>query len=278
MNSIQLYQGDCLEVMKQIPDEGVDMVLCDLPYGFDKTRAKWDKIINITDLFNHYLRIIKEHGAIVLFGNEPFSSMLRMEAIDIYKYDIKWIKNTPTGFPNANYRPMNQYEDILVFSKSSASAGGKNHSMIYNPQGLIPYNKEFKNRSNRYGIIQNDTNNIGDNNSLYDDNTKFVQKFTNYPTNVIHYNTDHDRYHPTQKPVELLKYLIQTYTNENMVVLDNCMGSGSTGVACVLTNRNFIGIEKDEKYFKIAEQRIYDTQNESQTVNTQTNISKNKLF
>lgn len=262
MSDIKLYQGDCLEIMKDIPNSSVDLVLCDLPYGFDKTRAKWDKIINISDLFNHYFRIVKEYSAIILFGNEPFSSMLRINAIDYYKYDIKWIKNNPTGFLNANYRPMNQYEDILIFSKSSASVGGKDHSMIYNPQGLIPCNKECKNHSNRYGIVQNDTNNVGSSNSICSDGTKYVQKFTNYPSNVVHYNTERERYHPTQKPVELLKYLINTYTNENMTVLDNCMGSGSTGVACINTNRNFIGIELNEKYFNVAKQRIENTESD----------------
>ncbi len=122
---ITLYKGDCLIEMDKIADKSVDMILCDLPYGFDKTRAKWDNIVDIDLLFSQYNRIIKDNGAIILFGNEPFSSILRMKQMDLYKYDIKWIKNTQTGFANSNYRPMNQYEDILVFSKANASVGGK---------------------------------------------------------------------------------------------------------------------------------------------------------
>ena len=256
MSEITLYKGDCLIEMNKIADKSVDMILCDLPYGFDKTRAKWDNIVDIDLLFSQYNRIIKDNGAIILFGNEPFSSILRMKQMDLYKYDIKWIKNTQTGFANSNYRPMNQYEDILVFSKANASVGGKNNSMIYNPQGLILLNKTKKNHANRQGLIADDTNNLGNKNSLLQEGSEYIQKFTNYPSNVIYFDVEHKRLHPTQKPTKLLEYLIKTYSNENDAILDNCMGSGSTGVACVNTNRNFIGIEKDEKYFEIAKDRI----------------------
>lgn len=260
----KLFNGDCLEVMKNIPDKSIDMILCDLPYDCNKTRAKWDKKIDVKYLFQHYHRLIKNNGAIVLFGNEPFSSYLRINNLDIYKYDIKWIKNIQTGFANVNYRPMNKYEDILVFSKANASTGGKSNAMIYNPQGLIMVNKIKKNRANRHGLIMNDTNNTGLNNSLLQDGSLYIQKYTNYPNNILYYDIEKQRFHPTQKPVALLEYLIKTYTNENEIVLDNCMGSGSTGVACLNTNRKFIGIELDKKYFDIAQNRIKEVENELQ--------------
>lgn len=258
MNEIILKQGDCLQLMKDIPDKSIDLVLCDLPYGkiTGKTRAKWDSDIDLTALKKQYLRIIKEKGAIVLFGNEPFSSSVREMFKEIYKYDIKWIKSKTTGFANANYRPMNKYEDIMVFSFANASTGGKSNPMIYNPQGLLPINKVKKNTANRHGIVQKDTNNTGVNNALLQEGSEYVQKFTNYPCNVIYFDNEKKYVHPTQKPVALLEYLIKTYTNDEMTVLDNCMGSGSTGVACVNTGRNFIGIELDEEYFGIAEKRI----------------------
>lgn len=254
---MQLYQGDCLEVMKQIPDKSVDMILCDLPYGnlCDKTRANWDKQIDITKLCLEYRRIIKHKGAIILFGNEPFSSKLRIEMLDLFKYDIKWVKSKTTGFANANYRPMNKYEDILIFSEANASTGGAKDSMTYNPQGLIIVNKIKKNRKNRQGLVAHETNNVGKNNAL-EKETQYIQKYTNYPTNVIYYDSPKKYIHPTEKPVALCEYLIKTYTNENDIVLDNCMGSGTTGVACKHLNRNFIGIELDPKYFEIAKNRI----------------------
>lgn len=255
---IDLRQGDCLELMKDIPDGSVDMILCDLPYGqlADKTRAKWDKNLDYDKLCVEYKRIIKDKGAIVLHGNEPFSSVMRMRMLDIYKYDYKWIKSKTTGFANANYRPMNKYEDIMVFSKANASTGGKINAMMYNPQGLISINKPKKNSSKRHGLIMQDTCNTGNNNSLLVEGTEYIQKFTNYPCNILYFNNPTKYVHPTQKPVELLEYLIKTYTNEGETVLDNCMGSGSTGVACKHLNRNFIGIELDENYFNIAKERI----------------------
>ena len=141
MCDYKLFNGDCLEVMKKLPDKSIDLILCDLPYDCDKTRAKWDKSIDIIKLFCEYRRIIKSQGSILLFGNEPFSSKIRINNLDIYKYDIKWVKNIQTGFANANYRPMNKYEDIMVFSNANASSGGKKNAMVYNPQGLLAINK-----------------------------------------------------------------------------------------------------------------------------------------
>lgn len=261
--SVRLYLGDCLEIMGCIPEKSVDMVLCDLPYGSStgKTRAKWDLDIDLNLLVQEYLRVLKDCGTIVLFGNEPFSSSVRLSSLSsMYKYDIKWVKSKTTGFANANYRPMNKYEDIMVFSKLNASAGGKSNSMIYNPQGLITVNKTKKNTACRQGIISKDSNNVGSNNSLLAEGSTYIQKFTNYPSNVVYFDNESHYVHPTQKPVPLLEYLIKTYSNEGMTVLDSCMGSGSTGVACLNTNRKFIGIELSEKYYNVAKGRIEQCQ------------------
>lgn len=250
---INLVNGDCLIEMSTIPDKSVNLILTDLPYG--ETRSKWDKILDFDKLWEHYLRVITDNGAIVLFGNEPFSSMLRQSQPNYYRYDWKWVKNRATGFANCNYRPMRAYEDIMVFSKANASAGGKSNSMIYNPQGLIEVNKTKKNTANRKGLISYNNNNLGENNSLNGD-SEYVQKYTNYPNNILYFDCEKKYVHPTQKPLELMKYLVLTYSNIGDMVLDSCMGSGTTGVACKELNRDFIGIEIDKKYFDIASERM----------------------
>lgn len=253
---MKLINDDCMNVLPTLADRSINLIVCDLPYDCDKTRASWDKSLDLAALFAEYRRVIKPNGAIILFGNEPFSSRLRIPNLDIYKYDIKWVKNIQTGFTNANYRPMNNYEDILVFSFANASSGGKANPMVYNPQGLIPVNVTRKNRANRLGLVTAETNNIGENNTLSQEGSEYVQKFTNYPKNVVYFEVERERFHPTQKPVALLEYLIKTYSNAGDIVLDNCMGSGSTGLAATKTNREFIGIELDKKYFEIASERI----------------------
>ena len=250
---IKLVNGDCLIEMSTIPDKSVNLILTDLPYG--ETRSKWDKILDFDKLWKHYLRVITDNGAIVLFGNEPFSSMLRQSQPNYYRYDWKWVKNRATGFANCNYRPMRAYEDIMVFSKANASAGGKSNPMIYNPQGLIEVNKTKKNTANRKGLISYNNNNLGENNSLNGD-SEYVQKYTNYPNNILYFDCEKKYVHPTQKPLELMKYLVLTYSNIGDMVLDSCMGSGTTGVACKELNRDFIGIEIDKKYFDIASERM----------------------
>jgi site-specific DNA-methyltransferase (adenine-specific) len=232
----------------------VDAIITDLPYG--ETRTKWDKIIPFKEMWERCEKMIKNNGAMVFFGNEPFSSQLRCSNLNLYRYDWKWIKNHQTGFGNANYRPMRKHEDIIVFSQANASAGGKANPMKYNPQGLIEINKTKKNRSNRHGLIMYANNNVGKDNRLMQDGTEYVQKYTNYPANILQFDVESYRFHPTQKPVALMEYLIKTYSNESDTILDFTMGSGSTGVACRNLNRHFIGIESDEKYFKIAENRI----------------------
>jgi site-specific DNA-methyltransferase (adenine-specific) len=250
---IDLRLGDCLEVMKTIPNNSIDAIITDPPYA--KTRGKWDIVIDLDLMWYELQRIIKPKGAIVLFGNEPFSSKVRCSNLSEYKYDWKWVKNRATGFPNCNYRPMNKYEDIMVFSKANASTGGSKNSMVYYPQNLIESGKVKKNTPKRHGLIQKDTNNVGVNNILMQP-TEYVQKYKNYPNNVLIFNCESKYIHPTQKPVLLMEYLIRTYTKENETVLDFTMGSGSTMVACKNLNRNGIGIEMVAKYYTDAVARV----------------------
>ena len=230
---IDIRQGDCLELMKGIPDKSVDMVLCDLPYG--TTRNKWDSVIPLNKLWKQYERMIKDSGAIVLFSQMPFSAELVHSNLKLFKYEWIWQKDNGTGFLNAKKMPLKIHENILVFYKKLP---------LYNPQmrtGFKPYKCKQGRHSTNYGAYEQ--GHITESNG------------ERYPIDIIKFKKD-SGLHPTQKPVELLEYLIKTYTNEGETVLDNCMGSGSTGVACINTNRNFIGYELDEKYFEIAEKRI----------------------
>ena len=237
MSKINLYNGDCLELMKSISDKSVDMILCDLPYG--TTACKWDTVIPFEPLWEQYNRIIKDNGAICLFGSEPFSSKLRISNLRMYKYDWIWKKTKAQGFLNSKKMPLKDYENICVFYKRLP---------IYNPQGII------------YGNFQNDRKSKyikGE--DIYGKEKEFgISHMSNFPKQIIEFSNPSGKgqLHPTQKPVALLEYIIKTYTNEGETVLDNCMGSGSTGVACKNLNRNFIGIELDEKYFNIAKERI----------------------
>jgi site-specific DNA-methyltransferase (adenine-specific) len=233
---MKLLHGDCLELMKDIPDKSVDMILCDLPYGM--TANKWDTIIPLEPLWEQYKRVIKDNGAIVLTASQPFTSMLVMSNIKWFKYEWIWDKIAASGHLNAKRRPLKRHENILVFYKRLP---------VYNPQFTKgePYDNGFSLReSENWGkqVAVSCKNESG----------------RRYPTSLIVKSNANrrNRLHPTQKPVALFEYLIKTYTNEGETVLDNCMGSGTTGVACVNTNRNFIGIELDDKYFKIAKERI----------------------
>ena len=239
---VQLYKGDCLEIMKDISDKSIDMILCDLPYG--TTDCKWDSVIPFEPLWEQYNRVIKDNGAIVLFGNEPFTSTLICSNLKGFKYRWDWNKKIPSGMGYAKYRPMQQVEDICIFTK-------KGEKTIYNPQ-MIKRDKPIKSGGNTVGT---DTYN----GFKYMSERKEYKKTYEYknPTTLIEFDkVRKGSLHPTQKPVALLEYLIRTYTNEGETVLDNCMGSGSTGEACLRTNRKFIGIEKDDKYFEIACNRI----------------------
>lgn len=254
-DNIKLYHGDCIEKMKLIPDNSVDLVLCDLPYG--TTKCKWDTIIDLTKLWEHYKRIVKKpSGVILLFGQQPFTSMLISSNYEWFKYNLIWKKNKTTQFLLANYRPMKCTEDICVFSKGGAAAASKHkENMTYNPQGLIPVNIKKKNSKERIGKMLNQEHHLGKNNKLISD-SDYTQNFTNYPNELIEFDIEYDTVHETQKPVKLIEYLIRTYSNEGEVVLDNTMGSGTTGIGCLNTNRKFIGIEKEEKYFRLSKYRI----------------------
>lgn len=235
-----LLQGDCLELMKHIPDKSVDMILCDLPYG--TTQCKWDTIIPFELLWEQYNRIIKDDGAILLFGQEPFSSYLRLSNLQEYKYDIYWEKERLTNIQQVKKRVGKTVENISVFYKKQCT---------YNPQ-MVKY--EGKPRSNK---VKNGT--LGE---LTDNAVKKVKEYKDtgwrYPTQVWKFQRDclKSNLHPTQKPVALLEELIRTFSNEGDTVLDNCMGSGSTGVASLNLNREFIGIELDAKYFEVAKKRL----------------------
>lgn len=236
-----LLHGDCLELMRQIPDGAVDMILCDLPYG--TTACKWDEIIPFAPLWEQYKRVIKENGAIVLFGSEPFSSLMRVSNLRQYRYDWTWDKVTARGHLVAKKRPMAQSECISVFYLSAPTY---NPQMVKRPQDKIKVGKttEYA-RTEIMGGVSN-----APKNKVYDEwYPKTIITMSNAGSSV-------KSVHPTQKPVALCEYLIRTYTNEGETVLDNCMGSGTTGVACKNTGRNFIGIEKDQKYFEIARNRI----------------------
>ena len=235
----ELYKGDCLDVMKNIPDKSVDMILCDLPFG--TTKNKWDLIIPLDKLWTEYRRIIKDNGAIVLFAQTPFDKVLGFSNLKMLRYEWIWEKTLATGHLNAKKMPMKSHENILVFYKKLPT---------YNPQkttGHKPVNSYTKHRGagSNYGKTKTGISGGG--------------STERYPRSVQLFKSDKQKstLHPTQKPVALLQYLIETYTNECELVLDNCMGSGSTGIACLNTNRKFIGIEKDAKYFDIACNRIY---------------------
>lgn len=269
MLDVCLYCGDCLIEMNKILDGSVDLILCDLPYGTtdrNGTENKganrilgWDNIIPLDKLWEQYKRVLKPNGSVVLTADQPFTSQLILSNLDWFKYEWIWKKRKTTGFLLANYRPMKCTEDVVVFSPAGAAAASRNgRNMTYNPQGLIEKNVKKKNNAKRLGKFLNQPEHLGVGNKLLHE-TEYEQKYTNYPSEIIEFGLDKDVVHPTQKPVELMEYLIRTYSNEGEVVLDNCMGSGTTGVACVNTNRNFIGIEMEENYYKIAEQRISST-------------------
>jgi len=247
---IQLLKGDCLELMpKYIEDKSIDMILCDLPYG--TTACKWDTIIPFEPLWKEYKRIIKDNGAIVLTASQPFTSKLVMSNIKMFKYEWIWEKSRPTGIAQSKYQPMKKHENILVFSKGKT---------FFNP---IKEKRQYKGTKSNRKVWA--TWNTSSEHGLGKTNKKIISEERN-PTTILPFASlspfpKGSIVHPTQKPVALFEYLIKTYTNKGDLVLDNCAGSGTTGVACVNLNRNFIGIEKDDKYFKIAENRIKEIQN-----------------
>ena len=239
----KIYNMDCLEGMKLIADKSIDMILCDLPYG--TTKCKWDVVIPFKPLWEQYERVIKDSGAIVLFGSEPFSSSLRLSKVELFKYDWVWDKVSVVGFANAKKMPLRNIETVSVFYKSQPT---------YNPQGLIKIEpKKIKN--GRTHKEKGEKGMTAINGGRFKEG--YIQEYTNYPKQILTFNREKGS-HPTQKPVALFEYLIKTYTNEGETVLDNCMGSGTTAVACINTNRNFIGFEIDKEYFEKAQKRIAD--------------------
>lgn len=236
----KIYNNDCLLVLPTFPKETFDLILCDLPYG--TTANHWDSIIPLDELWEHYKAIIKPNGAIVLTASQPFTSQLVMSNLKMFKYEWIWMKKNPKGFLNAKKMPLKNIENILVFYKNLPT---------YNPQGLIRVDRKRTNDKSKNGT--NDTGISSHNGGKM--NGDYIQEFSNYPTQILDFGSEQGL-HPTQKPVRLFEYLIKTYTNEGDLVLDNCIGCGTTAIACKNTGRNFIGIEKEKEYFDIAQKRI----------------------
>lgn len=328
-----VYHEDCLEGMKRIPDGSVDLILCDLPYG--TTQYRWDSVIPTDLLFAEYRRILKPNGTFLLFGSEPFSTILRMQDLKLYKYDWVWEKDNVTGFADAKNKPMKRHELISVFSKGSTGHKGivpEGRRMTYNPQGLVYLGdtetgggkKAYDSRSRWGGIQPSERENLQDRTisnspaecgikkkkkskrttvpqgsvfchpartahcarytsdaaqyrgrfrkesiskwgggtegglvgTYHNKQATYLQEYTNYPTSILHFAKDKCNKHPSQKPLALLEYLIRTYSNEGETVLDNCMGSGSTAIASLNTNRHFIGFELNPHYYEVYQERI----------------------
>ena len=243
MNNITLLQGDCLEEMKKIESKSIDCIICDLPYGV--TKNTWDSIIDLDALWKEYKRIIKENGAIILFGQDKFTAKVMLSNESWHRYNLIWNKELASGFLNAKRMPLRSHEDIMIFYKKLPT---------YNPQ--MVKGKPNHTKGTVIGKQSSDSDVINNNYGNY----TIVENVSDmhYPKSILTYQKPHPSVtlHPTQKPVELIEWLIKTYTNEGDLILDNCMGSGTTGVACKRLNRDFIGIEKDEKYFEIAKERI----------------------
>lgn len=232
----RIYNMECIAGMSGIEDKSIDMILCDLPYGI--TGCRWDSLISFSKLWEQYERVIKDNGAIVLTASQPFTTELIMSNRKLFRYCWYWIKNQVTGFPFAKFQPLRCVEDICVFYRKAPT---------YNPEGLIKLNKPI-------AITKNCKRDF-----IYDADTlshSYKQEYTNYPRQVLNFKCQREGLHPTQKPVKLFEYLIKTYTNEGELVLDSCIGSGTTAVAAINTKRNFIGFEIDEGYFNIAEERV----------------------
>lgn len=251
-DNYEIYKGDCLEVMDKLIEQGVkvDTIITDPPFG--TTDCSWDEVISFEAMWERLRKITKDDGAIVLFGAEPFSTKLRNSNLKNYRYDWYWIKNAPTGFGFAKYQPMRDVENIMVFKNKKTAA--------YYPQGLRRLERPIKRVRKK-----------GSENGVYSgggltSGKDFVTEFTGYPRNTLFYKPQREGLHPTQKPVDLVEYLVRTYTKEGETVLDFTMGSGSTGVACVNAGRKFIGIELDEKYFEIAENRIKESNNKKRRI------------
>lgn len=244
MSNVQLFLGDCLQQMNNIPDKSVDMVLCDLPYG--TTSCSWDTIISFEPLWEQYHRICKENAVIALFASQPFTSMLVMSNIKEFRHEWIWIKNRGSNFANTVREPMKEHEEVIIFSRGKWTYNKQMQERTGGGLERAKYNVSWRTQSDNYRKFENrDNNQIGE---------------LRVPSSWQKFNTENGL-HPTQKPVSLCEYLIKTYSNVGDTVLDNCMGSGTTGVACMNLDRNFIGIEKEEKYYNIAKDRIEKVRN-----------------
>ena len=246
----KLYQGNCLELMKNIRDKSIDCIICDLPYGVTSNN-KWDTIIPYEPLWKEYKRIIKDNGAIILFGQDKFTARTMLSNEKMHRYNLIWNKVLTSGFLNAGRMPLREHEDIMIFYKKLPA---------YNPQ--FTEGKPLHGMGEKFKKVKNNNNNYNDFNSCNNPSANREGDTKKYPKSILTFPrpASSKMLHPTEKPVELLEYLIKTYSNENDVILDNCMGSGSTGVACLNTNRRFIGIELDEKYFNIAVERLKNSE------------------
>ena len=242
----KLYQGDCLKLMKNIEDKSIDCIICDLPYGVT-SKNKWDTIIPYEPLWKEYKRIIKDNGPIILFGQDKFTAKTMLSNEKMHRYNLIWNKVLTSGFLNAGRMPLREHEDIMIFYKKLPT---------YNPQ--FTEGKPLHGMGEKFKKVKNNNNNYNDFNSCNNPSANREGDTKKYPKSILTFPrpASSKMLHPTEKPVELLEYLIKTYSNGNDVILDNCMGSGSTGVACLNTNRRFIGIELDEKYFNIAKDRL----------------------
>ena len=246
--SYKLYNGDCLKLMDKVPDNSIDMILCDLPYG--TTSCEWDTILPFEQMWQQYNRVIKENGAIVLFGTEPFSSYLRLSNLKHWKYDWIWHKSKCGSSFTSQYRPQQKHEIISVFTSKGEKTNYYPILQEGEPYVRHRHEKEDKINNHKFGVVKDSVT---------------VNDGFRYPETVLFFPQQwrrQDQVHPTQKPVELMEYLIKTYTLEGMTVLDSCMGSGTTGVACLNTNRNFIGIELESSYFDICKRRLYEVNGE----------------
>ena len=253
----KIYNEDCLEGMKRIADGSIDMILCDLPYKI--TRLKWDIMIPFEPLWEQYKRVIKPNGAIVLTASQPFTSALVMSNPKMFKYCWYWNKQAVTGFANAKKQPLRCIEDILIFYTKPP---------VYNPQGLV-YKPTIQKNGRSVGgdTIRGDIAKSSGRGSLRTAGHQYIQEYTNYPRNLLEIKRDKSKLHPTQKPVALFEYLIKTYTNAGELVLDNCMGSGTTAIACMNTGRDFIGFEVDKGYYDTACKRIEDHKEKTNAFN-----------
>lgn len=247
-DSVKLIHGDCLNEMKYIKPESVNLILTDPPYG--TTACKWDSIIPLEPMWFQLKRIIKPTGIIVMTASQPFTTILINSNLNMFKYEWIWIKDgsKAINFCHAKNSPLKMHESVCVFSNGKIVHMNNQSRMVYNPQNLTPYGKVVSGnnkggRNNRLGM--NRPSHV----------KQYIRKYTNYPTDILKFSSDRPQFHPTQKPVALMEYLIKTYTNKSELVLDFAMGSGTTGVACKHTNRNFVGIELDRSYFNLAKQR-----------------------